>query len=301
MSTLEGWAMPIGSTGADHTFVYCREYMSYFYCWNNGDINAEGAVKICTGIQENAYARADCYRCNLPFLPDTAGIGIYAVNGVCHQSANCFLFAAGTQLSLVNGRPGGLGESTAAYGAYGSMSPFADSFGIGEGLHWIAWHEGIYNPCSSNKDKRVSATSNVSAISNDLLFQETHQLYERLRTQPQGANAADVKISDLALLIKHALPGLSLDLEKIANLQRSYLQEHDGFLGAEFPKTPETKVIDEKSAERVNKLSAQFQKALAQQIGPDNYMKLTGRGPNETIELINPEILENAQRAASQR
>jgi len=298
MSTLEGWAMPIGSTGADHTFVYCREYNSYFCCWNNGDINAEGAVKICTGILEDAYARADCYRCSILFVPDTAGIGTYGWNGVCHQSANCFLFAAATQLRLVNGHPGGLDASTAAYGAYGADNPL-DFFS--QFPHWKQWLKDIYSPCRNNKESRLSATSNVRETSNDLLFQETHQLYERLRTQPQGANAADVKISDLVLLIKHALPGLGLDLEKIANLQRSYLQEHDGFLGAEFPRIPETKVIDEKSAERVNKLSAQFQKALAQQIGPDNYMKLTGRGPNETIELINPEILENAQRAASQR
>lgn len=126
MSTLEGWAIPTTATKyADHTFVYCPDNKSYFGCWAGGDIGATDAVKICTGTYENAYAVANCYRDSLPGFPDTAGIGVYGYNGVCHQSANCFLYAAGTLLKLKNGRPGGLVASTAAYGLYGTTRPFA--------------------------------------------------------------------------------------------------------------------------------------------------------------------------------
>jgi len=291
MSTLEGWAIPTTVTKyADHTFVYCPDNESYFGCWAGGSIGAADAVKICTGTYENAYAVANCYRDSLPKLPDTAGVGVYGINGVCHQSANCFLYAAGTQLALKDGRPGGLLESTAAYGLYGSTAPFAGP--PGWAAHWAEWYPVNYWWCSGKKD-------NVRATSKDPIFRETHQLYERLRTQPQAPKGADVKVSDLTILIKHAVPGL--DLGAVADLQFSYLQEHEGFLRAELSDIPEVKVIDEKSAERVNRLSAQFQKALAQRVGPDNYLKLTGRGPSETIELIDSRILESAQRAPRQR
>ena len=279
MSTLEGWAIPTVVTAyADHTFVYCPDNEKYFGCWAGGSIGGKDAVQICAGTHENAYAVANCYRDSLPWCPDTAGIGIYGINGVCHQSANCFLYAAGALLTLKNGRPGGLLASLAAYGFYGTAV--------------ARWYATNYWWCSGKKD-------GVTATSKDMVFRETHQSHERLRTQSQTPKDADLKISDLAIFLKHAVPGL--DLEAIADLQRSYLQEHEGYLRAELPDIPEVKVIDEKSAERVNTLSRQFQKALAQQVGPDNFLKLTGRAPGETIELIDPRILESARKEASKR
>lgn len=298
MSTLEGWASPTTLTKyADHTFVYCPDNNEIFGCWDGGDIKAPDAVKICAGTYDNAYAVANCYRDSHPPRPDTAGVGVYGLNGVCHQSANCFLYAAGTQLVLKGGRPGGLLESTAAYGAYGAAYPFDSADILHRGpaahaAHWAAWYTANYWWCSGKKD-------NVKAISKDPIFRETHGLYERLRSQSQAPNgAAAAKISDLTILIEHAVPGL--DLGAIADLQYSYLKEHEGFLRAELPSIPKIKVIDEKSAERVNALSAQFQKALAQRVGADNYMKLTGRGTSETIDLLDSRILEGAWRAASQ-
>jgi hypothetical protein len=292
MSTLEGWAIPTVVTKyADHTFVYCPDNKQYFACWAGGSsTGSKGAVRICTGTYDNAYAVANCYRDDLAGHPDTAGVGVYGVNGVCHQSANCFLYAAGTHLVLQNGRPGGLLESTAAYGSYGSIGPFAGVGGCA--THWAAWYSANYYWCNGKKDS-------VGAASKDPVFLEVRQLYERARGQPRATGDAAVRLSDLAILIKHAAPGVNLDA--VAALQSAYLQEHDGFLRAELSDIPEVKVIDEKSAEWLNALSARFQRSLAQLVGPDQYAALTGRAPDETIELIDPRVLERAQRAATRR
>jgi hypothetical protein len=285
MSTLEGWASPTTATKyADHTFVYCPSNKKIFGCWAGGNINDPDTVKICSGAYKNAYAVANCYRDSLPKLPDTAGLGVYGVNGVCHQSANLFLYAAGTNLKLVNGRPNGLIASTAAYGMYGSMGPFDVP---GRAVHWGAWYPPNYWWCSGKKD-------NLRAEVDDRGFLETQQLLELAREKP-----GDAKVTDLAILIQDSVPGL--DLEAIADLQSRYLEEHEGYLRADTPVIPEVKVIDANSAQRLNTLSAQFQKDLAQLIGPIIYTQLTGRGPDETIELIDPRIIESAQRAASQR
>ena len=154
------------------------------------------------------------------------------------------------------------------------------------------WYAANYYWCSGKKD-------NVLATSKDPIFLETHQLRQRLQAKTQAPTPADVKVTDLAVLLKHAVPGL--DLAAIEDLHRSYLQEHEGFLGAGPSDLPEVKVIDAKSAERVNALSAQFQKALAQRVGPEAYRKLTGRGPSETIDLIDSRIVQAVQRSTTRR
>lgn len=126
MAKLEGWVTPTAATKyADHTFVYCPNYGFYFNCWGGGDIHGPSAVKNCEGDNGQAYIRANCYRCPVLGLPDTAGIGAYGINGVCHQSSNCFLYAAGTTLRIVNGRPRGLVQSVGAFGTYGAPYEFA--------------------------------------------------------------------------------------------------------------------------------------------------------------------------------
>src|SRR5712692_6696510 len=91
LTTVEAWAVPI-LFGADHTFVAQGDTQTdYFACWGQ-HFDPSPKQPICTGNIN--YNLANCYRDPLFGCPDTAGIGIYGVNGVCHQSANCFLFSA---------------------------------------------------------------------------------------------------------------------------------------------------------------------------------------------------------------
>lgn len=277
MSTLEGWAAPTEMTKyADHTFVYCPDNNKYFGCWNGGNIADKKAVKICTGTYANAYAVADCYRVPRFGRRDTAGIGVYLVDGVCHQSANCFLYAAGTVLRLRNGRPGGLLESVAAYGLYGNL--------------FLVWYPQQYRRCKDKKDRKDA----VGAESEDPIFQEAHGRYETLRARPEPPSPTEVKIGDFATLLKHEAP--EVDLAAVQDLQSSYLGEHEGFLRAELGgDVSPLPAVGDKAVERVNALSAEFQKAFARQVGAETYKRLTGRSQDETVDLIDPRILETSR------
>lgn len=154
--------------------------------------------------------------------------------------------------------------------------------------------EGVYDKCAP---KATLASGMEGVGPTDLLARETRQLYERPATQPDSLGASDVKLDDLAVLITHTTP--DVDLQPIVELQSEYLVEHEGFLAAEF-QAPSPGVIDEKSALRVNRLSTQFQEGLAERVDREAYRALTGLEPHETVDLIDPSILENAQRAGGQ-
>ena len=95
----------------------------FFDCWGEPSRTGPDRVLICSG--EGNYPVANCYRCSLEYegkiYPDTACIGIYAVNGVCHQSANCFLFTAGVTLTF---EVRGYWFTLLAYGTYGNFYTF---------------------------------------------------------------------------------------------------------------------------------------------------------------------------------
>src|SRR5437660_5941898 len=104
MPVLNAYAVHLYQFGflyADHTFVAAGNPPTsggpppeYFACW--GQHYDQAQVGICSGNVN--YNRANCYRDPAFGAPDTAGIGIYAINGVCHQSANCFLLSANVTL-----------------------------------------------------------------------------------------------------------------------------------------------------------------------------------------------------------
>ena len=113
---IEGWATKI-SDAADHTFVryaVSEGTFKYFGCWNGHD--GPDPRNICSS--QGDYAVPNCYRGKpVGGCKDTAEIGVYAVNGVCHQSANCFLYSASPRITL-NRRVRGYWLSVGFYGTY---------------------------------------------------------------------------------------------------------------------------------------------------------------------------------------
>jgi hypothetical protein len=288
MSTLQAWAAPTDVTKyADHTFVYCPDNGKYFGCWNGGRTNLPNAVQIVSASAPNAYAIANCYRDPVLGRPDTAGIGIYAANGVCHQSANCFLYPTGVKMSFTNGRPAGLLASTAAYGFYGT--DIAGSLPA-MGTHFAHWYAINYYWCSGKKDLLMATAGNP----------ELREVLEAVTStdaaQPGGTHRSRVR--QLALHVGQTAP--EIDLERLADLHHDYLQEHDAAV-SEATYLPEVKAIDMKTAERLNDVSRQFQNDLALQIGTEAYIQLMGRDPTEAIPLVDLSIVEALQREPAHR
>ena len=115
---LEGWAAYVSfgdgmtTDWADHTWVSSPQNGQYFECW--GGHSGPSPRKIVVG--NGSYNWANCYRCPIWPFRDTAGTGIYAIDGVCHQSANCFLYTANVTLNF-NVR--GYWFSLFSYGTFG--------------------------------------------------------------------------------------------------------------------------------------------------------------------------------------
>ena len=106
MATLTGWAIEIGTTGADHTYVTSSD--GYVWpCWGR----SSGGHSICSG--NGSSAGANCFS----QTDSHAGI-LYALTGVCHQTANRILFPAKVIVSAA----GGYWASVLLYGTYGTHS-----------------------------------------------------------------------------------------------------------------------------------------------------------------------------------
>ena len=96
---LEGWSYPVSETIPvsglkilDHTFVKAPgKGPAFFDCF--GGHASPKAHAIAGAAGNGDYSVANCYRMSLG-LPDTAGLGLYATHGVCHQAANRFLWSA---------------------------------------------------------------------------------------------------------------------------------------------------------------------------------------------------------------
>lgn len=162
--TFELWVSPaLGVPTLDHTFIRCPEENKYFYCFDftQMDENTSGARRILTATPNpNAYWRANSYRIPRMGLPDTAGLGIYGINGVCHQAANCFLHAieetTGMKVQLPFGSKGSNREvsgyvmSYLIYGPYGTEPGLPDNKEQLWENHYNKWVDSLYRPALEN-------------------------------------------------------------------------------------------------------------------------------------------------------
>lgn len=102
----------------DHTYVMIDG--SPYHCWGS----ASGGTAVIAGTGDGSFQKR--YRCPHNFAgklrKDTAGIGVYGVAGVCHQTANCFMLKSGVHI-LDNNSVKGYTWSLGAFGKYGHGFP----------------------------------------------------------------------------------------------------------------------------------------------------------------------------------
>ena len=299
MSTLVAYATPTSALPeyADHTFVRCSENGQTFACWS-GPAPLDQSVKILEASYPNAYAVADGYRAPISIggttYPDTAAIGIYGVNGVCHQATNCFMFASTYGvMSLVHDANGGLRPMglVASYAAFGTR-------GTGEPL----WYLSAYLPNRGRQDhffaagfgaERATSAPPTTEQRREHIVAEFAELVRRAAVFP----AEDEK--SLAIRMKAggrrgvmaaetAPAAIPVDPNRFAGLHRDFLAEKDGLLKAEVRDT--SRLIGEPTAERVNDLAVKFQRKLAEAIGARAYEALTGLDAGQQVRIVDPRI-----------
>lgn len=261
LQTLEGHAVEINDV-ADHTFVYCPDNKRYFDCW--GGHSGPDPRTICSG--KGRYAVADCYRG--PVIlghHDTAKIGVYAVNGVCHQSANCFLYSTNPTATLTT-KVRGYWLTVTAYGAYGTL--------------FLPWLAATYAPCRS-AHSLAAERPDPSSLAGRLLA--LHEGVARTAA-PAPEQVRERIIQEGVLVATDAIPGL--DLAPVASSHGDFLREKDALIAA--------RLTGVALAERLNAASAVFQRAAASALGADTYERLTGAPAGRTIAIIDPSLAQLA-------
>jgi hypothetical protein len=257
---LEGWAAKINDA-ADHTYVHSPSNGQYFDCW--GSHTGPDLRLICRG--DGSYNWANCYRCPIWALRDTACIGVYAVDGVCHQSTNCFLYSAGVTLNFA---VRGYWFSLFSYGTYGR------SF-----LRWLA----LYGYCSSTQTRGIVQDGtgegmDEESAGEDRVIEIVRDVHASSVARRSPRHPNDVIADETAKVTKHQVPEVEPD--QFRDIQLRYLQQKDALIASG--------IKEEKLAERLNDLARRTQRDIAKRIGRERYERLMGVPAGEELNLTEP-------------
>lgn len=266
MSILKGYAVATGIIpGADHTYVKSDNPAFSWGCWGRDS----GGKEICSG---SGYASvADC----ISQPSSHAGI-IYAVTGVCHQTANRILFPA----EVVVSEAGGYKVSVATYGTYGT-----DLF------EWT----GRLKKCEDANAKRLSESPEIDtqrAPPESVYLQKVIGIYSKAERTDEKYGISLLG-KELQLMMEFRLGG-TLDLEE-ASLA---IQHQANFLDIKHEMDQDflgEKISIEKYVQEVNENIGDFLRQLAEVLGKDQFYKVFGLAPpTGSFALVDLEIAKRA-------
>ena len=286
MSTLQVWCLPTDASPVlDHTFVYCPDNQQIFGCWNSGDIARPDAAMVASASYPAAYDTANCYRCPAFGCPDTADVGVYGLNGVCHQSANRFYYAVSSSpIVLVNGRPGGLPLSYLFYGPYGTTGGI-----FGPGIEFLQFL-GTYDRCNvyacvgegGGQPPQLGAD-------NPPLARELRQLYETAAGRNVTPN--ELIVQEFAILATHMA---GTDVSGFASSHHQLLARKDELTKAGWD--GQSKVVSPDLAGKLNSCAVTLQREMAGALGSKAFRRLMGTAPESPLTLIDMNIVNQAWR-----
>lgn len=278
MTTLQGWAIPIQQEGplswADHTYVVSSDGRRWG-CWGGSD----GGHKICEG--EGSADTADC-------LSQPFGVAeiVYAVTGVCHQTANRILRALRQTVSGAQLYP----ASWALYGAYGSG-------GVAGMLAWKQ-HEcscgiSFWDPDPFYAQKEGEG---ATPAKRDPYFEDLRVAYRTMadalgtKDASPAEAAAEVRKAELEALVRNRIAG-GLASAKIDSLDRSrtdMLLEMQAAVPAGFALRGTNSVVD--VAHRANDLLNAFLTSAAGTLDAGEYKAFFGVAPGVQVIVADPKI-----------
>jgi hypothetical protein len=273
MATLTGWAIEIGTTGADHTYVTSSD--GYVWpCWGR----SAGGHSICSG--NGSSASANCFS----QTDSHAGI-LYALTGVCHQTANRVLFPAKVIVSAA----GGYWASVLLYGTYGTHSLPA----------LIEWEV--------RKGRCGGITGDMAANARGVTFAEASvHVDPALRDYLDKVNnlyAAQANVATLNVLSKGAQPDiLGQELKLMADYRLENAAPDMSALQDEQAKTLSKKsALDQQLiskhltpteyAQQVNALVNDLLSQSVRLLGENTHTRLFGMAPGTPVELVDSDIL----------
>jgi hypothetical protein len=277
METFELWSYDAHGLGnlAEHTYIKCPERNSYFDCWGNHNSPTQGPGILrfsCMAL----YNVADCYRKPAFKQNDTAGIGVYGINGVCHQTANLF-FASSDRVITAQDGVKGYGLSILTYGVHGDVGPLGPLSTPLQATFYDVWKKTIYDPCYQKAFDPGGGASHT-------LMQKIRDFRQSILKFGSVLDHNEMIHREAALVAKHVLPDLDTDAFKDMHLD--FLENKCSAI--------EKGIKGKDLADKINELLAQFQKNLAGVLGAEAYEQFTGLKADETISLVDPDIASNA-------
>lgn len=269
---LEAWAANVSSGSvsvdwADHTWVYSPANNQFFECWGGRD--GPNKRHIVTG--DGSYNWANCCRCPIFSFPDTAGIGIYAIDGVCHQSANCFLFTANVTLNF---DVRGYWFSLFSFGTFGRsfLRWLATPYGW---CSWTAPRLAAGAPLTTEEDDMPAAPREE-----DPTIRAVREIYAPL-AQGKAKHPNELLADEVAAVTKLHRP--EIDPSQFREIQLEYLRQKDELIARGHK--------EEQLAKRLDDLARKTQKALAKRLGREQYERLMGVPSNSELGLVDPNLV----------
>lgn len=276
---LEGWSANINFGGAstdwaDHTWVYSPGNNQYFDCW--GDHQGPNTRRIVTG--DGSYNRANCYRCPIWPFRDTAGIGIYAIDGVCHQATNCFLYTANVTLNF-NVR--GYWFSLFSFGTFGRS--------------YLRWLATPYGWCSWTTPRAADASliagggddmddDSEQLLDEDPTIRVVRDIYGSVMTRGKPKHPNELLVDEVAAVTKLHTP--EIDPSQFRDIQMEYLRQKDELIARGHKEA--------QLAKRLDDLARKTQKDIAKRMGREQYERLMGVPAGEQLGLVEPGLVEVA-------
>ncbi|HXH64433.1 MAG TPA: hypothetical protein VNH42_02860 [Mariprofundaceae bacterium] len=275
MATLQGHAIPLGGILgklADHTYVTCTGGHAW-PCWGR----SAGGKVICSGT--GSSEQANC----IAGPASHAGL-VYAITGVCHQTANRVLWPARVLVTAARG----YWISSLLYGTYGKgAAAWAALRGGCSALHGelpdcMAPAMGVIAaPAMSADESRY--VEQVQAI-----YAEPPALGEESETMAEPWKGGAMLNRDLTLLAGYRIQAEagSPEIKSLIDLRDDF-HYHKGDLDA---KMEAADISVEHYVQEVNAGVVNFQQGCQHALGDKRYAQLTGLEPGDTVELIDPEI-----------
>lgn len=267
---LEGWAIPVEKEGplahADHTYVRSSDGKQWG-CWGRGT----GGRKICEG-------KGDSKKANCLSQPAGVALIVYAVTGVCHQTANRILRPARKTVSKAQA----YAASWALYGAYGGSNRVFDPA-------WKA-HEAICGIW----DWKPDPVYLPEAPERDRCFEALHIAHSTMAKAVRDNKATvseavdEIRRLEIEALVSSRIAGgiAPNKLISISSSRADMLAELEpALLAMAGPESVSA------SAERANELLNVFLSSATEALDPNEYRALFDVDPGTTVVVAEPEIV----------
>jgi len=272
----EGWAAYVSIGGmttdwADHTWVNSPQNGRYFECW--GGHSGPSPRQIVVG--NGSYNWANCYRCPIWPFADTAGTGIYAVDGVCHQSANCFLYTANVTLNF-NVR--GYWFSLFSYGTFGRSY-----------LRWLAapygwctwWTPRAIADQPAEELPEEEGRPDVEKGELDPAIAIVQRVYGQTVMSRKPKHPHELLAEEVAGITELYVP--EVKFSELQDIQMDYLRKKDDLIARGHK--------EDQLAKRLDDLARKTQRDIAKKVGRERYERLMGVASTEVVGIVDPGMI----------